>query len=217
VDDIYIKVEKGLLRSSFNESHFEVLSNNRKSIAKDALTSYWIIEVMRCIPFVGLARPTLVSLRHDKESRALDRAAACTALDSVTPRIPQPALGSFVRVDPIPEFEVEALSIPLEELEATAPPEPERPGSAGFPGEDSTPPLPLSTLHALATAVAAADEIRAAADETVPLLEPTEAGRSKLPLDDCCCCSPGRIRGMVEVCLDFRFLGSLSFLDFGCC
>lgn len=101
------------------------------------------------------------------------------------------------------------------ELEATAPPEPERPGSAGFPGEASMPPLPLSTLHALATAVAAADEIRAAADD--PLLEPTEAGRSKLPLDDCCCCSARRIRGMVEVCLDFLFLGSFSFLDLGCC
>ena len=104
-----------------------------------------------------------------RQSRARERAAAWTALDSATPRIPTPVRGSFALVLKL----IDSLFSAEPPVDMAVPPA--IPDESGVPGTA----LATSTVlleHAFAVAVDAA-EMRAAADEA-PLLEQADAGRS---------------------------------------
>lgn len=136
-----------------------------------------------------------------RQSSALESAAAWTARDSVTPRIPLLDLGSLVLVlrpetDAIPELPPTDTPLP-----------PDRPTESGAHGPAVAKRLPPSTAQTFATAVEAA-EMRAAAD-AAPLFESAEAGRSAAKTGEC--------TGGTDVLLDLRFFGSFSLRGLGCC
>lgn len=136
-----------------------------------------------------------------RQSNALDKAAAWTALDSVKPRIPIVDLAIFIRVlrlvaDAIPVLPPIDAPVPLEN--------PVESDGLGPLVVTKSPPSTVKTL-AIAKDVA---EITAAA-EAAALFDPAEAGRSTV--------SPGDCTGGMDACFDLRFLGSFSLRNFGGC